>query len=696
MVRKLKTHDYLGLVVTGPMLALIATFVVIALLHTYREALALVERQLGEQQLLLARQTTVGIRKNLDLLVRELEWLAQDPAAKSLDTTEFRKVAENTYRYVRESFVNDVALLDAEGVVRVPLRAPHLEGWDFSYREYFKKASASKTSLPVYEIITFKGVNVGEKGLAIAMPTFSDDGEFRGVVLFTIIVSELIGGLSEHPSIGGASWVIDRHGNIIFHPKHRTGTIIPDAPNVDDSFRDFLEIAMAGESGTKEYTSPEGDRMIASCFPIVIAGELWSYVVANDEKAIENLLMHLAVDYGVLTVTAFLVILIGSTTILWKFSRWNRELETTVKIRTEALERSKEKLEILVETVNDCIWEVDEDWRYVYVSPRIHEILGCQGAELHGQSMFDIVPENRREATRAAICDGAKRGDAGNIEIRAPHRDGRDVVLETGLTPILGKDGTFRGCRGVFRDITERNRVEKELHRHEEQLQSLAAELLSTEGRERCRIATDLHDRIGQTLAAVRIRLGTARDAVASSAELAESLEEARALIKETIEETRSLSFELCPPVLRELGLVAAVEWIAEEMGEQHGIAIEVANDELAKPVDGDLRNFLYRSVRELLVNVVKHSGAQRVRVDIRRADDTIRVTVEDDGAGFDPSVIGSRWSREGGFGLFSIRERLDFSGGRLEIASEPGRGTRATLMSPLGSATVPLGGEAS
>ncbi|MCP4657014.1 MAG: PAS domain S-box protein [bacterium] len=692
---KLKTHDYLGIVVTGPMLALIAVCVVVALLYTYREALALVKRQLGEQQLLLARQTTVGIRKNLDLLVREIEWLAQDPAAKALNLPEFRKVAENTYRYVRESFVNDVALLDAEGVVRVPLRAPHLEGWDFSYREYFKKARTSGVSSPVYELITFKGVNAGEKGIAIAMPIFSDHGEFRGVVLFTTIVSELISGLSEHPLAGGASWVIDRHGNVIFHPKYRTGTMLHDVPETDDSFRDLLDMAVAGESGTKEYTSPEGKRMIASCSPIVIAGESWSYVVANDEKVIEDLLVQLAVEYGVLTVTAFLVILIGSTTILWKFSRWNRELESIVRIRTEALEQSKEKLEILVETVNDCIWEVDEGWRYVYVSPRINEILGCQGAELIGQSMFDIVPDQRREATRAAICDGAERGNVGNIEIRAPHRSGRDVVLETGLTPILGEDGTFRGCRGVFRDVTERKRVEKELHRHEEQLQSLAAELLSTEGRERCRIATDLHDRIGQTLAAVRIRLGTARDVVGSSAEVAERLDEARTLIKKTIEETRSLSFELCPPVLSELGFEAAVEWIAEEMEEQHGIVIEIENDGLAKPVDGELRDLLFRAVRELLVNIVKHSGAQSTRIDICRADDTIRVTVEDDGAGFDPLVIGTRWGKEGGFGLFSIRERLAFSGGRLEIESEPGRGTRATLVSPLGSAPGPVDGEA-
>ncbi len=484
----------------------------------------------------------------------------------ALDVNGFRMRAEDSFRFLKSSYVNDVGLLDAEGIVRLPLQAPQLVGHDFSYRAYFKKARTLRAGSPAYELIDFKGVDVGGKGIVIAMPVRSSDGELRGVVLFTIIAAELIRGLSEADPASSTSWVMDSEGKVILHPRYSTGTAVTELGELSDSYRSFLAMAMAGESGVAEYLSPEGRRTIASCYPMVIADETWSYVVARDETVAKEFLSPFTVDYAMLTTIAFVVVLAGSATIFWRFSRWNRELESIVGSRTAELERDQE------------------------------------------------------------------------------------------------------------------------------QLQSLAAELSLTEGRERRRIATELHDRIGQALGALRIHLGGVRQAVASP-ELAAKLDDIQALVKRTIEDTRSLTFELSPPILHELGLVAAVEWLAEEIAEEHGIAVEVENGDVAEPLETDLRDLLFQAVRELLLNVVKHSGARHVRVGIGQTDGTVRATVEDDGAGFDPSTIGFRWGREGGFGLFSIRERMSFSGGRLEIASRPGRGTRATLIAPLGRRQAKTGG---
>ncbi len=558
-----RPRDYLSIFVVAPAVALVA--LAISLVHTYNEAQALARSQLGEQQLQLARQSVVSFGKNIDLLVRELEWLARRPAAIDFDLDAFRTIAEESFGYVKRSYVNDVALIDAGGIVRLPLEAPYLTGRDFSYRGYFKKAAASGRKSPIYELITFKGVDAGERGIAIAMPILSDTGEFRGVVLFTIIVAELIRGLGAADPTGSRSWVMDSRGNAVFHPAYPTGTRLTDLGDAGDSYRKFLGTALLGRSGKAVYSSPEGTETIAAYYPIVLANEMCSYVVAADEDVARGLLASFTADYAVLTTAAFLVVLAGTAAVLWRINKWHRDLESTVSERTEDLER------------------------------------------------------------------------------------------------------------------------------YQRQLQTLAAEWFKTEGRERRRIAAELHDRIGQSLAMVSFRLAALRRMVA--AEHAGKLGEARSLLKQTIEDTRSLTFELSPPILYELGLGAAVRWLAEEVGEQHGITFEVATNGRAEPLAADLSDLLFQAVRELLINVVKHSEAESARIDLERVDDNLRITVEDDGAGFDPAFEARR-GREGGFGLFSIRERLAYSGGRLEIASRPGCGTRATLVAPLGFPPTEAKGE--
>lgn len=211
----------------------------------------------------------------------------------------------------------------------------------------------------------------------------------------------------------------------------------------------------------------------------------------------------------------------------------------------------------------------------------------------------------------------------------------------------------------------------------------MASQLSLAEERERRRIATELHDRIGQTLAICKIKLGALR-ASASSTGLSGPLDEIHKLVEEIIQETRSLTFEVSSPILYELGLEAAVEWLAEQIQEKYGLLSHFEDDRQPKPLDDDVSVLLFQAVRELLANVAKHAQARNVKVSIRRDDTNIKITVEDDGNGFDTSDTVSHWSRTEGFGLFSIRERLDYLGGRLEVESEPGHGTWATLAAPL------------
>jgi PAS domain S-box-containing protein len=231
----------------------------------------------------------------------------------------------------------------------------------------------------------------------------------------------------------------------------------------------------------------------------------------------------------------------------------------------------------------------------------------------------------------------------------------------------------------MVESIDERKKSQEQLLGYQQQLQSLTSELSLSEERERRRIATNLHDRIGQTLAFARLKLGTLAQASNSKA-----LEEVRELIEEAIGDTRSLTFELSPPVLYELGLVAAVEWLARKIQQEHSILTRFHDDGQPKPLDEDFRVVLFQAVRELLVNVVKHARASHAQVLMRRDADALRIIIEDDGAGFDEAKLNIARDSARSFGLFNIRERLEYLGGRLKIRSEIGRGTRVTLFAPL------------
>ncbi len=231
--------------------------------------------------------------------------------------------------------------------------------------------------------------------------------------------------------------------------------------------------------------------------------------------------------------------------------------------------------------------------------------------------------------------------------------------------------------------IIEHHRARERVLEYQEELRYLASQVSLTEERERRRIAVALHDQVGHTLAIAKFKLEDLRESVPAGA-----LDEILELINQTIKDTRSLTFELSPPVLHELGFEAALEWLTKQAREQHPIASEFTDDGLPKPLGEDMRIVLFQAVRELLVNVAKHAHAKKVKVSASRTGDTIKICVEDDGVGFDPFEVASHRGKEGGFGLFNISERLGYLDGSMEISSMPGSGTRVTLIAPLKSET--------
>ncbi len=357
---------------------------------------------------------------------------------------------------------------------------------------------------------------------------------------------------------------------------------------------------------------------------------------------------------------------------------------TKRKQTEEALRESEERFRRAFENANVGMCLVDTEGRLTKVNSRMSEIFGYSKKELEAMTVNDITHPEYVDISPKFI----RRASSGEIthaefEKQYFHKKGHLVWGQIASSVVRDVKGKPLYFISHVKDITELKKAEEERLTYQLQLRSLASELVLTEQRERRRLATDLHDSIGQLLAISKIKL-SALGNVASADDIAGDLKEIRDLIAQAIEQTRSLVFELSPPVLYEFGIEAALEYLVERMQKLHDIRFEFVDDRQPKPLSEDLGVLLFRAVQELLVNIVKHARARNARTFIETKDEKIRITVEDDGVGFDISEIDSHIGRAGKFGLFSIRERLNHLGGHFEIASKPGHGTQVSLAAPL------------
>jgi signal transduction histidine kinase len=284
---------------------------------------------------------------------------------------------------------------------------------------------------------------------------------------------------------------------------------------------------------------------------------------------------------------------------------------------------------------------------------------------------------NRREQFLTTLRE---QGFVNNFETESITRTGRRIHVLFSVT--LNGDNLL----GMIMDITDRKRIEEKLIDNQQRLKALASQLAIVEEKERRRIAVHLHDHVGQSLALARMQLASARKFAAGST-LAGKLDEISNTLFETLGDTQQLMLELSSPAMHEIGLCSAIsEWLDMQIGNRYNLKTGFINnlpDNREKTLDSNARTLLFRNVRELLVNVVKHARANKVSVRIADRNFCVRIIVEDDGIGFDPRAVIHAERKTGGFGLFSIEELMADLGGNLKIVSEPGKGCTAILSAP-------------
>ncbi len=360
-------------------------------------------------------------------------------------------------------------------------------------------------------------------------------------------------------------------------------------------------------------------------------------------------------------------------------------MDITERKKTELLlEKSEAHLRRAQEVANSGSWELDVPGGRLYWSDEVYRMFGMtHEEELTYDAFLDTVaPEDREYLERS--WQAALEGEPYDIEHRILVGGEVRWLREKAQVEFDEEGQAIRGI-GIVQDISEHKLSEQKVREYQQRLKSLASQLTLAEDRERRSIAADLHDHIGGALTLTRLHLARLLRRLPAGDPLIPQLEEISQTMLRAIQDTRHLIFHLSTPTLDELGMGPAIEeWMKHMVEENHELHFQVIDNAQRAQLDDDLRAILFRSVRELLTNVVKHAQAKSVSVRLEKDGARFKVTVQDDGVGFDPQTISSDLVEEGGFGLFSIQERVQSVGGELGIVSRPGEGCRVFLWAPI------------
>ncbi len=356
-----------------------------------------------------------------------------------------------------------------------------------------------------------------------------------------------------------------------------------------------------------------------------------------------------------------------------------RDLETRVLERTAELQESEKRYRDLIETSPNAILLIDRNDKIQLANRRAATLTGYASAEdMIGRNVWNMQAPDKERITDGSILKRLMNSDLFALEFTVQRLDGTQVPVEVNLSSTKSADGKLVSYVLIAQDITQRKKLAEKEEKYRQDLRSLAMELSVSEEHERRRIAVGLHDGIGQSLALCRMKLGAIKS-IPELAQKTQSIEQIDRLLADIIADTRSLIFELSPPILYELGLAPALTWLAEKTSAEYNLNISVIDNAHAMELPEDLRVFLFQATRELVHNVTKHAKADQVEIRLEVEDGCFNLRVFDNGSG----LLKDQKPTKEGFGLFYIRERLRHLGGQLTMATGQGSGCAVTICIP-------------
>lgn len=473
----------------------------ILLTHILADAKLQIKSQFLDNQALHAGQTLVAIEENIRLLTRELFLLSRKQVIRTQNYIEAEEVIADAFNHVNSLLVNDIGLLDSNGIVQIPLKAPHLKGTDFSFRNYFIEAKKSTTSTAIYEFITFKGVDAGAKGVVVAMPTFDLLNKFSGVLLFTVKADELMKRFIPFKYTNSTTWVIDSDGTIIFHPAYPSGTLVNEIPSLNNSFQTFIDNLGTGEATRFEYLSLDGVESIAASHPLLIGGKRLSIIVSSPKKMVYSTVSHFTNQLVVSILLALFAMLCVTFAIIYLLRQGNKALQL------EIIQRKRtEEQRLIYETRFKTLFNQASDSIFVMRLDRdeglIIEDVNISACQTHGYCRDELLGKPISILDTPDMASQIKERVNKLLKDKTIFFEGKHVRKDGTIFPVEVSASIVNLEKNPYvlaidRDVTERKQVEVKLKQHHDELEFLVekrtetlnktAELLQSEISERKR-----------------------------------------------------------------------------------------------------------------------------------------------------------------------------------------------------------------
>ena len=358
--------------------------------------------------------------------------------------------------------------------------------------------------------------------------------------------------------------------------------------------------------------------------------------------------------------------------------------DVSERVRGQAmLARSEARLRGILDSAMDAIVTVDDDQRIVLFNAAAESMFLCSQHEAVGLPLDTFIPARFRGAHGSHVrqfgsADSAARRMGAARIVTGLRRNGEEFPIDASISQL--GDGDTRYYTVILRDVSERLKALEALRRSKEELQELTSTSHVAREQEKNRIARELHDELGQALTMLQMDVAWCRaKAPAAEPEFAVRLDRMQVLLKSTVAATRRIAADLRPLLLDDLGIVPAVEWLAENFTQRTGVPCRLTIEDPDLELDGMQATAVFRIVQESLTNIAKHSGAADAEVSIAQEDDWLVIRVSDDGKGFIPQDP----RKSGSFGLVGLRERAALLRGEAKITSGIGEGTTIEVRLP-------------
>ena len=362
------------------------------------------------------------------------------------------------------------------------------------------------------------------------------------------------------------------------------------------------------------------------------------------------------------------------------FSTDNINLKTFKRLKQKPQEiESDQFVNQLLDTLEDAVWIGSPRLNIYYANSAFEKIYGRTVSEFQADPdlwIKSVYPEDAQIA-QDNNSENILHGHS-ESKYRIIRPDGKVIWIRAKKYLTRERGGDIIQVGGVARDITDDKEKDGTLKEFKENLRSLTLELSQAEEKEKRNISLELHDNVIQNLAFCKLKLKVIEKETGSSPAVALINE----MLSETINTIRNMIYELSPPVVHDLEFAQSVEWLAKNLIGKAGIKYHIYIDDELKPISQDMNTFLFKIVRELINNIIKHSKAKDVLIFLQNTQDNLMIIVQDDGIGFNAEEAMAK--KPNSFGFFTIGERLSHIGGFFNVRSEPGKGTKANILVPL------------